>query len=79
MTNNSIKMDKKRYFIVAYNHANGKIHGSGQTNFVTDGHYLNRLETTEQIKSTLKGDDLVVAIQNIIELSEEDYKDWINE
>ena len=72
-------MNKKRYFIVAYNHGNGKVRGSGQVNVITDGHYLNRLETIEQIKSTLKYENSVVVIQNIIELSEQDYKDWINE
>lgn len=72
-------MSKKRYFIVAYNHGNGRVHGSGGISFVTDGCYLNRSKTIELIKSTLRHVDEEVVIQNIIELSESDYNDWINE
>lgn len=72
-------MSKKRHFIVSYNHGNGSVYGSGQTNFTTDGCYLNQKKTIEQIKSTLRYEDAVVAIQNIIELSESDYNDWIAE
>lgn len=72
-------MNKKRYFIVSYNHGNvnGVIHGSGQMNFATDGCYLNQQKTIEQIKPTLHYGDAVIVIQNIIELSESDYNDWI--
>ncbi|MCD7923675.1 MAG: hypothetical protein LUI85_02835 [Bacteroides sp.] len=72
-------MSKKRYFIVSYNHGNGSVHGSGQTSFTTDGCYLNQQKTIELIKPTIRYEDAVIAIQNIIELSESDYNDWIAE
>ena len=69
-------MSKKRYFIVSFCHYNDKVHGFGQTNFVTNGCYLNIQITTEKIKSKLKYEDAGIVILNIIELSESDYNDW---
>lgn len=69
-------MDKKRYFIVSFSLNNDKVHGFGQTGFVTNGCYLNMQKTTEHIKYELKYENVGIVILNIIELSESDYNDW---
>ena len=69
-------MSGKRYFIVSYNFGNGKVPGSGQTTFVTDGCYQNRQIAIEQIASTLECENAEIVILNIIELPESDYNVW---
>lgn len=69
-------MDKKRDFIVSFGLNNNKVHGFGQTDFVTNGCYPNMQITIEQIKSKLKYENVGIVILNIIELSESDYNDW---
>ena len=69
-------MGRKRYFIVSFSLNNDKVHGLGQRDFVTNGCYLNRQKTAEQIKSELKYENVGIVILNVIELSESDYNDW---
>lgn len=64
-----------RYFLIFYigNVPNGKV--TGYMNFTTDGCYLNKLKTIEQIKEANKNLTEIV-ITNIVEMSESDSKDW---
>lgn len=59
----------ERYFIVTYAHEKGFGHACA----TTDGHYLNNQKFIKDIKE--KGYEQVV-IQNIIELSKQDFIDY---
>lgn len=70
------KENDKRYFIVSYS---GKINSNifvGFTDFSTDGCFLNFKTTVEQIKERQGIKECVIT--NIMEISEQDFNDWIN-
>jgi len=73
---------KKRYFIVFYAGLiltkQGKVQMQGQSTLSTyDNRYLNRIRTID----ILKKDNALsqVIITNIIELSKDDYRAWIED
>lgn len=68
----------KRYFIVFYNWSNnGSKHGFGSASITSVG-YINCLKTLEDIKHGInESGDLSVVITNIIELNENDFKEFI--
>lgn len=65
----------KRCFIVFYRANKGNSLVTGYINFITDGCFLNRKKTIEQISESSDGLTQIV-ITNIIEISESDYNDW---
>ena len=66
----------KRYFVVMYvaNTVRGNI--TGNLDVTTNGEYLNRELTTENIKGSIKQDCSDIVITNIIELNEVDFDSW---
>lgn len=72
----------KRYFIVFYRaYAGGKMIGEGYTDIVKDdGSYVREkmasLLAVQQVRK-VKEEVTSVYINNIIELSEPDYNDWV--
>tara|TARA_R110002020_G_scaffold49388_1_gene140518 strand:+ start:851 stop:1165 length:315 start_codon:yes stop_codon:yes gene_type:complete len=66
----------QRYFIVSYiaNVVRGSV--TGNLDVVTNGEYLNRVLTTENIRESIRQDCSDIVITNIIELSKIDCESW---
>lgn len=69
-------IEKVRYFTVSYSYSNKKEHGCGQMSFTTYGCFLNNQKALERIAARFKHKTEVVVL-NVIELSKEDYNDWV--
>lgn len=66
-----------RFFIVYYLAKNiDGGHNIGDTTFSTDGEFLNRIKTVEQIKSLNESFDDKIVITGITEISKDDYTKW---
>ena len=72
----NIDIVSQRYFIVSY--ISNVVRGSmtGNLDVVTNGEYLNRVLTIENIRESIKQDCSDIVITNIIELSKIDYESW---
>ena len=68
---------RDRFFIVMYVSNRPSGHKIGQTSFITEGGYLNKLKTIEMMKKNGYKDECQFVITNIIELSGNDYNDWM--
>lgn len=71
------KANKKRYFIVMFIAGTRGNVTWGLTGWVTGGSYINAHCFIKYQMDALNCDD--VSIRNIIELSESDYNDWVQE
>lgn len=66
---------KKRYFLVAYTYVNGKDYGVARSMPITrNNKYVNEKYFEDQVK---KGTNKKILITNIIEMSAQDYKDFL--
>jgi len=63
-----------RYFIVFYNYIKGGNTGNGTFSMVRPS-FINHNEATGYIEKSMSADSAVIT--NIIELSEEDYKEFV--
>jgi len=76
--NNVVLPDvSERYFVVAYVASNTKGHVTGCIDITTDGQYLNRALTIENIKEKLDLTDIVPI--NMIEMNKIDFDSWRND
>lgn len=69
-----------RFFIVSYvagNTIGG--HNIGDTTFETDGEFINRKKTVEQIKSLNEKFSDKIVITSILEVNKKDYDEWLEE
>jgi hypothetical protein len=67
----------ERYFIAFYNLNGKELTGNGNVTVNTHkGEYINRIEVTTAIAEIWNIENRCVSITGIIELNEEDFKEW---
>lgn len=68
--------EKKRYFLAFYKGTTDTGYCEGYMDFTTKGGFINKVETHRMIKEKFSNiKDLTIT--NVLELKENDYKDWI--
>ena len=78
-----VNENNKRYFFFVYSYYAKEVQGKGNIYFEASG-FVSKKEVTKHIVNKLKNrynlseDSFSIIIENWIELSEEDYNEWIS-